>query len=260
MLKTGTHLLYPFLEKLTGKTARWIPMDFPYQNCSEQEFYQYLNHAYFVPVYLHRKPVPIPFVKEVLKSYKRKNQFWASHIPYSQTIDIFFKNNNIKVFHIKRDLRDFVISGAKFFGSNPACPFPYDWYRDLSFDDKVFVMIVGTEWWNSTRWHAQSFIGWHKSSNCLTLEFEKLVGPNGGGCTEQEHLRELQKIANYLGIVKSDEELKRLFNEVFGTGPTFNQGKTKVWQTQMSETNKEWFKGSAGDLLIQMGYETSNDW
>ncbi len=42
--------------------------------------------------------------------------------------------------------------------------------------------------------------------------------------------------------------------------PTFRSGKAGGWRTQFSPENKQLFKDTVGDLLIQLGYEHDHDW
>jgi hypothetical protein len=41
---------------------------------------------------------------------------------------------------------------------------------------------------------------------------------------------------------------------------TFRSGKTGGWREQFTEEHKALFKDIAGDLLVRLGYEKSNDW
>jgi hypothetical protein len=42
--------------------------------------------------------------------------------------------------------------------------------------------------------------------------------------------------------------------------PTFRKGVVGDWRTHFTEEHKRLFKETAGDLLIQLGYEQNNDW
>jgi hypothetical protein len=42
--------------------------------------------------------------------------------------------------------------------------------------------------------------------------------------------------------------------------PTFRKGTTGDWRTHFTAEHKRLFKETAGDLLIQLGYEQNNDW
>ena len=42
--------------------------------------------------------------------------------------------------------------------------------------------------------------------------------------------------------------------------PTFRKGKTGGWRNHFSDEHKQIFKDITGDLLIELGYETDNDW
>ena len=42
--------------------------------------------------------------------------------------------------------------------------------------------------------------------------------------------------------------------------PTFRSGKVGKWRESFNEEHKSIFKETAGDLLVRLGYEQSNDW
>lgn len=44
------------------------------------------------------------------------------------------------------------------------------------------------------------------------------------------------------------------------TSWTFRKGKIGGWQEEFTEINKRNFKKVAGDFLIDLGYEKSNNW
>jgi hypothetical protein len=41
---------------------------------------------------------------------------------------------------------------------------------------------------------------------------------------------------------------------------TFRSGKTGGWREHFTEEHKTLFKEVAGELLVKLGYEKSNDW
>jgi hypothetical protein len=45
-----------------------------------------------------------------------------------------------------------------------------------------------------------------------------------------------------------------------GRSRTFRSGKTGGWREQFTEEHKALFKDIAGDLLVRLGYEKTNDW
>jgi len=42
--------------------------------------------------------------------------------------------------------------------------------------------------------------------------------------------------------------------------PTFRSGKVGGWRGEFTEEHKRLFKETAGDLLVQLGYEENADW
>jgi hypothetical protein len=62
-------------------------------------------------------------------------------------------------------------------------------------------------------------------------------------------------------IISREEAIRVLQASIDpGRSPTFRSGKAGGWRTQFSQENKQIFKDIAGDLLIQLGYESNHDW
>ena len=61
-----------------------------------------------------------------------------------------------------------------------------------------------------------------------------------------------------------DEEDKaaRFSHEAFAAErtPTFRKGQIGGWREAFTEAHKEAFKATAGDLLVQLGYEADLGW
>ncbi len=89
--------------------------------------------------------------------------------------------------------------------------------------------------------------------------FEKLVGPKGGGNSDIQR-NEIEKIATFLGVHLSNEDIESIASRLFGGTPTFKEGKIDSWRHYYSDNDKASFKKVAGQLLIDLGYEKNFDW
>ena len=86
-----------------------------------------------------------------------------------------------------------------------------------------------------------------------------MVGPCGGGCEEQQ-LSEIEKLSNHIGINISNQDVKNVAKALFGGTNTFKDGQIGSWKKYFLPQHKDLFKRYAGDLLISLGYEMSQDW
>ena len=103
------------------------------------------------------------------------------------------------------------------------------------------------------------YMGWTKHPLFYTTTFEKLVGPHGGG-SKEEQIQEIINIARHLDHPISLERAQQIADELFGNAPTFRKGQIGAWKEYFTQEHKELFKKTAGQLLIDLGYEKDFDW
>jgi hypothetical protein len=64
-----------------------------------------------------------------------------------------------------------------------------------------------------------------------------------------------------VGIELTDDELQYIAANVYNTkASTFRKGGTGNWKKVFTGEHVKLFKEQTGDLLIRLGYETSDDW
>lgn len=103
------------------------------------------------------------------------------------------------------------------------------------------------------------YLPWKHIPGVYVTTFEKLVGKQGGGTLEQQ-LIEISNIANHIGIYLDEKQLINAAEKLFGSGGTFREGKIGSWKTHFTQEQKELFKQVAGQLLIDLEYETDLNW
>ena len=103
------------------------------------------------------------------------------------------------------------------------------------------------------------YLPWRTSPICLTVRFEDLVGPEGGGSAERR-LAAVSAIARHCGIAATAARLQEIAGGLFGGTATFRVGSTGSWRSAFGPEHQRAFKAVAGDLLVELGYETGLDW
>ncbi len=103
------------------------------------------------------------------------------------------------------------------------------------------------------------YLPWMNVSNVYTIHFENLVGENGGGSQEAQ-IQEIHNIARHVGVDLSPDTIKEIADNLFGGTNTFNKGQIGSWKRHFTEEHKRAFKASAGQLLIDLGYEKDMNW
>lgn len=106
----------------------------------------------------------------------------------------------------------------------------------------------------------RAYLQWHHAySDTYVTHFEKLVGDKGGGDSAMQ-TEEIQRIANFLEISLDQNQITDIAHNLFGGTSTFKQGKIDSWKKYFTPQVKTLFKKVAGQLLIDLGYETDFNW
>ena len=250
--KSGTHLLYQILYAIPGLN-KWDDI------VSVQALCGVMN----TPDHIRWKIGSAP-----------DDSIVRSHLMYSDEILDIFSEHRCKLLFIYRDLRDVAVSHARWVTKEERI-FLHELYQELpDFDQQLMKSIEGVPLGSPlgsnlsqpdigqdfSRWQ-----GWLSHPETLAVRFEDLVGERGGG-SEDKRLYLVEQILNHLQISISSDEVKARFSsqimnpEESHTYKKGGKGSIGGWQNHFKETHKQAFKRVAGELLIDLGYETSLDW
>lgn len=251
--KSGTHLLYQVLYSMP-KLKGWNT-----DILASQSLSGFMNTASHIQWKLSSAP---------------NEHIVRTHLMYYNEILSAVKNNNCKVFFIYRDLRDVAISHARWVCREKQY-YLHKYYKQLnSFDEQLMCSIRGiprgTPFGSNVsapdigsdfkRWQ-----GWIGDPLTFAVKFEDLVGDRGGGC-EETRLQLIKQIASYLDIDLNKSYIEKKFvsyvmnPEESHTYKMGGKGKRGVWKNIFKKSHKEAFKGVAGNLLIELGYEKDLNW
>jgi len=104
----------------------------------------------------------------------------------------------------------------------------------------------------------QQFLAWRKEPYVHTVTFESLVGAKGGGNKKLQE-KTITDIIEHLNI-QTDVSLHVAPHYIYGHSMTFRKGKIGSWKEHFTQEHKTLFKQIAGQLLIDLGYETDFNW
>jgi hypothetical protein len=165
-------------------------------------------------------------------------------------------------YFIFRDPRDVVVSHVFYVTEMETSHVHHAYYASLpDFDSRLRVSILGNadlgiEFPDIAARFAP-YIGWLQRSEVMKIKFEALIAdraPTLGRIVD--HL-----LARVPLNVSRGELVKVLESAVDpGRSPTFRSGQTGEWRQRFTPEHKRLFKSVAGDLLLHLGYEASNDW
>lgn len=163
-------------------------------------------------------------------------------------------------YFVYRDPRDRIISHIFYASDIHEGHAMRDYYRQIeSMEQKINDTIRGVPGLieNVTAAY-ESYLGWFDVPSVLKIRFEDLV--NDKRQTIDKLLDHLTRHEVELAVERN-EAIERLVEEMAPKhSPTFRAGKSGGWRKHFTEANKEIFKEVAGDLLIQLGYESSYEW
>ena len=208
--------------------------------------------------------VPIYYIRQKVRSLTN-NEYATAHMPYSESLNSLFEKLKLRMLLILRDPRDVVVSHAHYIASEPQ-HFFYDFYQSLSEFARITASIIGVPKFEENsaicldiNRRYRNVLGWCEQPYVYTTFFEKLVGPLGNG-DKKNQAQEINAIAKHLGLELQKADIQRIAENLFGDSVTFRKGKIGGWRDCFSVDNTEIFKEVAGQLLIDLGYETDFNW
>ena len=211
---------------------------------------------------------PEPIAPEAVRhnlGQLRNGQFGTAHMPYSEAFGAVLENMGARTALILRDPRDVTVSHARYVAEEPS-HFLYKLYQPMTWEERLMASIIGIRQAQSggpmllnirQRW--ESVMPWLDQDYNYTTTFEDMVGPQGGGDAETQ-MGEIQRFAEHFDVNAQEVELQKVADNLFGGTTTFRKGKIGKWREHFQPEHVETFKELAGDILIQLGYETDLNW
>lgn len=105
----------------------------------------------------------------------------------------------------------------------------------------------------------RAMMAWRGDPAVHVTFFEDLVGASGGGDAGRQ-VQELQRIASHLGLWLPRKMAGAIAQNLHGGTETFRRGRIAASRERMSAGQRDLFKKVAGDVLIELGYETGYNW
>jgi sulfotransferase family protein len=96
-------------------------------------------------------------------------------------------------------------------------------------------------------------LGWVEDPRVLTVRFEDLVGPKGGGSADRQH-GAIMALAQWAGRPVEPGEATRIGEEMFGKGKTFRKGRVAGWREAFDSDVAALFEHEVGDRMRRLGY------
>jgi hypothetical protein len=242
MAKSGSHILEQYLEGL----ERITPLVFTDVH----------------PVRTYDDSGRVRNSSEVLRELTRLqpgDMAWG-YLPARDPYLSWLSDPSLVSYFVYRDPRDRIVSHIFYASDIHEGHAMREYYRGIdSMEKKIDDTIRGVPGLiEDIRAGYQSYLGWFEVENVMKVRFEDLVN------AKRRTVTELLSFLIEHGIKPTADRSAAvdLLLEAMAPkhSPTFRSGRSGGWRQHFTEKNKETFKAVAGDLLIRLGYEDSNDW
>ncbi len=166
-------------------------------------------------------------------------------------------------YFIYRDPRDMLVSQVFFATDMHEEHGMHEYYKSLpDFSERLKVAITGIDRDGlkmvSVKQRYDGVFQWLEQKHVMCLRFEDLI--NNRDVTLDAMLDEVEK-TGYKIPTPRERVLEILVEAIQPKkSHTFRSGKTGGWREHFTDGHKRLFKEVAGDLLVRLGYEKSDDW
>lgn len=187
---------------------------------------------------------------------------WGYVEPSSENVAFLCQPHRVNYF-IYRDPRDMLVSQIFFATDMHEDHGMHAFYKSLpDFGERLKVAITGIDrdefYMVSVRQRYAAVFEWLEQPHVMCIRFEDLI--ENRDATLDAMLDEVESIG-YQIPTQRDKALSILKKAIQPRkSHTFRSGKTGGWKEHFTEEHKALFKDVAGDLLVRLGYEKSNDW
>jgi hypothetical protein len=166
-------------------------------------------------------------------------------------------------YFLYRDPRDLLVSQVFFATDLNEEHGMHEYYKSLpDFGARLKTAITGIDQAGlhmvSVRQRYEGVFEWLGQKQVRCIRFEDLI--NERKATLNAMLDEVEKTGYTIPTPRA--RALTILEEAIepGKSHTFRSGKTGGWREHFTEEHKKLFKETAGDLLVRLGYEKSNDW
>jgi len=197
-----------------------------------------------------------------LKSIPRGVIGWGYVEATPENVAFLCQPDRVNYF-IYRDPRDMLVSQVFFATDMQEEHGMHEFYKSLpDFGERLKVAITGIDrdglYMVSVKQRYEGVFQWLEQKNVVCIRFEDLI--DNRDVTLNSMLDEVEK-TGYKIPTPREKALSVLVEAIQPRkSHTFRAGKTGGWKQYFTDEHKRLFKGVAGDLLVQLGYEKSDGW
>jgi hypothetical protein len=204
-----------------------------------------------------RPPPPSGQVRRFLAAVG-EDEYTVGHPAHTTILAELLRERGFRILFLCRDPRDLACSLADWL-IDPIAPDATRraHFADSTFADRLSLVLQGGALEPGARIdpiarHFGNYLGWCGEPGTLTLRYEDLVGPSGGGARDAQH-RALAAICRHLEIDLQPERAERILEQLYGGTRTFRHGRIGRWR-EVFDAHHHAAIEAAAPLLVRLGY------
>jgi hypothetical protein len=243
MPKSGTHLLTELLDQIegmrfSGHVVMLTPADQLYEHDER--------------------------IRELDRRARRlrSSHYLAGHLVHEEAVERVLERNATRLVTILRDPRAVVVSAKNYLYNATWMPHRDQLMTQLGDERAVLEYLVGGQPAPGEQFHVpdigehyRAYADWQRSDVGLTVRFEDLVGPQGGGSLAAQH-DTVRRILDHLGYATDEQTVARVAGGAFsGSSITFHGGRVDAWREELPGDLIDEINARCADEIARLGYE-----
>jgi hypothetical protein len=211
---------------------------------------------------------PMSLDERTLERFLRRcpqGMFVTAHARFHPRLSQLLADLGYRQLLLLRDPRDIVMSFTRYVVSRPNHHRHQYYTQVLSTDDeRIMATITGVPTLSPPlqpmHTTVDSYLPWGAEPSTLVCKFEDLVGPLGQGSAETQ-VATVQAISQFLQRPIPLDHARAVADKMYSTASlTYRKGAIGDWRNHFSPAHRQTFKARAQGMLMQLGYESGDDW
>ncbi len=194
-----------------------------------------------------------------------QGMFVTAHARHHPQLSVLLADLGYRQLLLLRDPRDIVMSFTRYVVSRPKHHRHQYYTQALSSDgERIMATITGVPSLSPPlqpmHTTVAGYLPWGAEPSTLVCKFEDLVGPLGEGSAETQVATVLE-ISQFLRRPIPLERAREVAEKMYSKASlTYRKGAIGDWRRHFSPAHRDAFKARAQATLVQLGYESDDDW